>query len=375
MDPKLVEHKGTNQMNEQVRNKITSTEKSTDEKPLVTFALFAYNQEEYIREAIQGAFSQTYHPLEIILSDDFSTDRTFDFMQEMAESYAGPHTVHVRRNRKNIGVFSHVVSVAKEANGALFILSAGDDISKQNRVSELVKAWQASGAWGLHSKYDVIDNTGLTISNKTYSQDLTNPNYSLRKYFFLDDGVINIVHGATSAYNTRLFDIIEPADAKNILSEDGALSLILNLFKFEIVFLEQSLVKYRRHSGALTNIENKTNNLSLKDIKIQIKNNKTYTLTLENRARLLLNFSEKFKCKDLRRINTKAIKNDIETFELRNNWHSINLINRIILTLRSSSLEELKWLTPRLFGQSTYAILLYFKYKIKSISKLRLLNK
>ena len=41
--------------------------------PLVTFALFAYNQERYVREAVEGAFAQTYQPLEIILSDDCSS--------------------------------------------------------------------------------------------------------------------------------------------------------------------------------------------------------------------------------------------------------------------------------------------------------------
>mgnify|MGYP005853322247 CR=1 FL=1 len=48
------------------------------DRPLVTFALFAYNQEQYIREAVEGAFSQTYEPLEMILSEDCSNDRTFE---------------------------------------------------------------------------------------------------------------------------------------------------------------------------------------------------------------------------------------------------------------------------------------------------------
>ena len=51
------------------------TQKTTAARPLVTFALFAYNQEKYIREAVEGAFSQTYEPLEIILSDDYSPVR------------------------------------------------------------------------------------------------------------------------------------------------------------------------------------------------------------------------------------------------------------------------------------------------------------
>jgi glycosyltransferase involved in cell wall biosynthesis len=35
--------------------------------PLVSFAVLGYRQEQYIREAIEGAFAQTYSPLEIIL--------------------------------------------------------------------------------------------------------------------------------------------------------------------------------------------------------------------------------------------------------------------------------------------------------------------
>jgi len=42
------------------------------DRPLVTFALLAYNQEEFIREAVEGAFALTYEQLEIILSDDCS---------------------------------------------------------------------------------------------------------------------------------------------------------------------------------------------------------------------------------------------------------------------------------------------------------------
>ena len=38
------------------------TQEKVKERPRVTFALFAYNQEKYIREAIVGAFSQTYEP-------------------------------------------------------------------------------------------------------------------------------------------------------------------------------------------------------------------------------------------------------------------------------------------------------------------------
>ena len=46
------------------------------ELPLLTFALFSYNQENYIRQAVEGALAQDYPRLEIIISDDCSQDET-----------------------------------------------------------------------------------------------------------------------------------------------------------------------------------------------------------------------------------------------------------------------------------------------------------
>ena len=42
---------------------------SEENRPLVTFLLFSYNQENYIREAVEGVLSQDYESLEIIISN------------------------------------------------------------------------------------------------------------------------------------------------------------------------------------------------------------------------------------------------------------------------------------------------------------------
>lgn len=102
---------------------------------LVTFAIFGYNQEHFIREAIEGAFAQTYSPMEIILSDDCSADGTFRVMTEMADSYKGPHRVILNRNPTNLNVSRHVNHVVAISNGEIFITAGGDDISLPNRAA------------------------------------------------------------------------------------------------------------------------------------------------------------------------------------------------------------------------------------------------
>ena len=72
--------------------------KNYSECPLITFALLAYNQESYIREAVEGAFAQNYSPLEIILSDDYSTDKTYEIMKDLVDEYKGFHIIKINRN-------------------------------------------------------------------------------------------------------------------------------------------------------------------------------------------------------------------------------------------------------------------------------------
>jgi glycosyltransferase involved in cell wall biosynthesis len=132
---------------------------------LITFTICAYNQEQFIREAVEGAFAQTYSPLEIILSDDCSKDRTFEIMREMTASYRGPHRLILNRNSTNLGLAGHCNRLAELAHGELLVGAAGDDISFPNRVEIVYQAWEHSGrrAMGIQSGFIKIDEKGNVI--------------------------------------------------------------------------------------------------------------------------------------------------------------------------------------------------------------------
>ena len=79
--------------------------------------LVAYNEERYIRAAIEEAFAQDFSPMEILLSDDCSPDGTFAIMQEMATAYRGPHVVRVRREPQNVGLVQLMIKLAQRGGG------------------------------------------------------------------------------------------------------------------------------------------------------------------------------------------------------------------------------------------------------------------
>lgn len=141
----------------------------TDSKPgaTVTFALFAYNQERFIREAVASALAQACRPIEIILSDDASTDATFGLMQEAVAGYRGPHRVVLNRNPVNLGLVAHVNKVLAMASGMIVVVAAGDDVSLPTRVGDTVEAFERHPEVAMVSFTDeIIDADGGAVRER-----------------------------------------------------------------------------------------------------------------------------------------------------------------------------------------------------------------
>jgi len=71
---------------------ITSQQWSEDTVPLVSIDCITYNHENFIRDAIEGFLMQkTTFPVEILIHDDASTDKTASIVREYEEKY--PHLI------------------------------------------------------------------------------------------------------------------------------------------------------------------------------------------------------------------------------------------------------------------------------------------
>lgn len=221
----------------------TNLLEATADRPLVTFAVFAYNQEQFIREAVEGAFSQTYQPLEIILSDDCSPDRTHEVMREMASAYKGPHRVRLRRSEVNLGTALHVYAVSSLAQGSLLVVAAGDDISVPNRTSEMVAAWKTEGypSGCLHSAASFfIDNPGRGKECKARTSSIRGKDKCLS---FLRQHRLPFL-SPTCAYSIDLFRSYGPILGGSII-EDGVMS-VRSLLSGCVISIDQPLVLVRR---------------------------------------------------------------------------------------------------------------------------------
>jgi glycosyltransferase involved in cell wall biosynthesis len=247
------------------------------DRPLITFMIIAYNQERYVREAVEGAFSQTYSPLEILLSDDCSTDRTFEVMQRMAADYRGVHTVRLNRTEQNLGLGGHISQAMERAWGELIVVAASDDISLPQRTEQVWQAYAESDgkAMSIYSSFVMIDEHGHR--QETVGEAPNETAYDIQAYI-----KAGRVHGCSHAWHRRVFDVFGPLYPGTVY-EDKAIpfrSVLLG----EIRFIEEPLVLYRRHSQSITGPQWRTP-AGLDVVGDVVKRQKRRLLTLRNYER------------------------------------------------------------------------------------------
>jgi hypothetical protein len=92
--------------------------------PLVSVGVPVYNGERYLPEALQALLEQTLQPIEIIISDNASTDGTAEICRSFA---SGDRRISYHRQPRNIGLAGNWNFVARSARGEYFKWASAND--------------------------------------------------------------------------------------------------------------------------------------------------------------------------------------------------------------------------------------------------------
>ena len=110
-------------------------------KPLASIILLTFNQENLVEESIDSLLNQTYSPLEIIISDDLSSDHTREKIRSKISQYHGPHEIKIVFNDTNVGLCQNINQAIEHCKGEFIFAAAGDDISLPNRCEIVMTEW------------------------------------------------------------------------------------------------------------------------------------------------------------------------------------------------------------------------------------------
>ena len=105
-------------------------------KPLVTIAIPTYNRADtYLPQAVLSAVNQTYANIEILISDNCSTDNTEAVVKDFKDS-----RIQYVKHSKNIGPFHNANFCVKEACGDYFVMLQDDDLLDPDMVETCLKS-------------------------------------------------------------------------------------------------------------------------------------------------------------------------------------------------------------------------------------------
>lgn len=99
-------------------------------RPRISVVMSVYNEERYLRHALDSILGQTFRDFEVIIFDDASTDRTPEILDEYA---ARDSRIRVIRNSENEGATINANKGLKLARGEYIARMDGDDVSLPER--------------------------------------------------------------------------------------------------------------------------------------------------------------------------------------------------------------------------------------------------
>lgn len=116
---------------------------------LVSIVVVTYNSSKYVADTLQSVFSQTYGNLEVIVSDDSSTDNTIELCRLIIDKYQRETENHnkckIIKTPKNVGISANYNFALRHCKGKYIKYIAGDDLLEPDCIEEFVKAAESTG--------------------------------------------------------------------------------------------------------------------------------------------------------------------------------------------------------------------------------------
>jgi glycosyltransferase involved in cell wall biosynthesis len=147
--------------------------------PLVTIGMPTFNGARFLAQSLDSLLAQDYRNLELVISDNCSTDETEKIARDYARRYG---RIRYLRNETNLGVAANFNRVLSEASGTYYMWAADHDLWDPVLVSRCVEALEANPAAVLaYPGSLLIDEAGAVVEEMDDQIDLDSPS-ALTRY-------------------------------------------------------------------------------------------------------------------------------------------------------------------------------------------------
>lgn len=224
-----------------------------DSSPLVSIGIPTYNRAKYLSQTVQSAINQSYGNVEIIISDNASTDNT----AELCEKFCSEHSnIRYYSHGLNQGSTFNFNSLLNNAKGEYFMWLGDDDWIDENYVRdcmELITSCSGISVVAGQAKYygnnDAYLYTGLIMN-----LDCISAYQRILKYFS------EVKHNGIF-YGIMPMQLLRNMRLSNVMG--GDLLLMASLASLGKMYTITTCSLHRRRGGVSSNSKEMAKTMSL----------------------------------------------------------------------------------------------------------------
>ncbi|NMM36580.1 MAG: glycosyltransferase [Glaciimonas sp.] len=221
--------------------------------PLVSIVVIAYNSEKYICETLDSCIDQTYENIEIIISDDGSSDSTLLKCKKWITDRKSNVEITIIENIENTGITKNCNRGLNKAKGEWIKFIAADDIIVPTGISDLISevlTIKNNNLVVVFSEFKTFQNEDVQVYPDSFTQKVISEKISKKQILAMLIYFGNTAPGAL--INRKAINGVGGFDESYFLLEDIPLwyKFLINGHCFS--FLRKITVLYRIHPNQAT---------------------------------------------------------------------------------------------------------------------------
>lgn len=107
---------------------------------IASIILPVYNGQKYLNEMLDSIWKQSYRPIQLIISDDCSTDSSVSIIGDWRRGKQNDNfKIEVLYNKKNVGLSANISRAVLKAEGDYLFFADQDDIWDKNKIEKQIE--------------------------------------------------------------------------------------------------------------------------------------------------------------------------------------------------------------------------------------------
>jgi glycosyltransferase involved in cell wall biosynthesis len=214
----------------------------------LSIALCTYNGARFLREQLQSLANQTLLPFEVIITDDCSTDNTFEIIQEFSNLL----NINYFPNEKSLKVTKNFEKAISLCTGDIILMCDQDDLWHADKLAKIHQYFQENpDKLAVFSDAELVDERGESLNKNFWS--VVRFHEEQRQQFQHGKSVEillagNRTAGCMMAFRKELRELVLPFPTHiPEMIHDNWITIVAAMLD-SLGMIEERLISYRQHS-------------------------------------------------------------------------------------------------------------------------------